>query len=418
MAAAYMLPTGRMKSHIAESDQVFNYEGIFPQLMYGKKSSQLDNYTDGLMYATAIHPGSGHAFRDAMYVARYEYKDTNMVQALNDYANDVKSKESLRYEIGYGRYWHGYLIVLKPLLLFFNVGEIRMLNLIMQTLFLSILLYLIIRKYGIPYTVPVIMMVLILNPVVMPLSLQFTWVYYISLLGSIIVLCMRQSPENDVYLFLFMILGMLTSYVDLLTYPLITLGIPLVLLLLKCREMDSMKRILKTIAVCAIWFVGYAVMWSGKWFFAFLFGHINLMQQVTYKMSEHTSMVAAITNERITLWEPIARVLSVVLNKPYVFAFISLFIGYFVWGACRRKKGVRVKKKEIRDVVLYILPYVFIALLPFMWFCIFTSHTYANYWFAYRALGVTIVAVGTMALELMLGYNDVGTDLLTNSKNR
>ena len=89
LAVVYMLPAGRMKSHIAESDEVFNYEGIYPQLMYGIKSSQLDNYTDGLMFATAIHPGSGHVLRDALYNARYEYADTSMVQGLNDYANDV-----------------------------------------------------------------------------------------------------------------------------------------------------------------------------------------------------------------------------------------------------------------------------------------------------------------------------------------
>lgn len=38
------------------------------------------------MFATAIHPGSGHVLRDALYNARYEYADTSMVQGLNDYA--------------------------------------------------------------------------------------------------------------------------------------------------------------------------------------------------------------------------------------------------------------------------------------------------------------------------------------------
>lgn len=251
-----------------------------------------------------------------------------------------------------------------------------------------------------PYTVPVILMVLILNPVVMPLSLQFSWVYYISLLGSIIVLCMRQLPEKDVYLFLFMILGMLTSYVDLLTYPLITLGIPLILLLQKCRELDPVKRILKTMAVCAMWFVGYAVMWCGKWMFAFLFGHVNLLQEIFSKISEHTSMVAENTKEHITLWDSIERASSVVLSKPYVFIYLSLVIGYLIWMAYQRKKGARKQKNSIKQVLLYILPYMFLALLPFMWFCIFTSHTYAHYWFAYRELGVTIAAVGTMVLEI------------------
>lgn len=402
LAVVYMLPTGRMKSHIAESDEVFNYEGIYPQLMYGLKSSQLDNYTDGLMYATAIHPGSGYALRDALYNARYEYVDTSMVQGLNDYANDVSVKESLRYEVGYARYWHGYLIVLKPLLLFLNVSEIRMLNLIMQTFFLLVLLYMVIRKYGIAYTVPVIMMVVLLNPVVMPLSLQFSWVYYISLLGGIVILYMRQVPDSDAYLFLFIILGMLTSYFDLLTYPLITLGLPLVLLLPKCRVLNPARRIMRTITMCILWFAGYAVMWVGKWIFAFLFGHINLLQELFNKISERTSMVGY-AEERITLWKLFAKVLSVALNKPYAFLLISLLIGYSVCMAHRRKKGNRYEKYNIKDILLYILPYAFVALLPFIWYCVFTNHTHVHYWFAYRELSVTVVAVGTMILEI----NDV-----------
>lgn len=403
LTAVYMLPAGRMKSHIAESDEVFNFEGMYPQLMYGMKSSQLDNYTDSLMYATAIHPGSGNTLRDAMHNARYEYTDTNMAQSLNDYANDVSSKESLRYEIGYARYWHGYLIILKPMLLFLNVGEIRLLNLIIQASFLLLLLCMVIKKYGIPYTIPVIMMVLILNPVVIPLSLQFSWVYYIGLLGGIILLGMNQPPENECYLFLFMTLGMLTSYFDLLTYPLITLGLPLVLFLLKCRKLQSVRRIFITIWACMIWFVGYAVMWIGKWVFALLFAHINLFQEVSYKISERTSMVGE-SKEPLTLWIAINRPLSVVLKKPYVFMFVCYFIGYFIWGIYQRRKNVREHKNDLKGILLYLLPYAFIACIPFAWFCILSNHTFAHYWFAYRELAVTVLAIGTMVLDLWDDY--------------
>ena len=33
-----------------------------------------------------------------------EYADTNMTQALNDYANDVGIKEEYKYEMTYSRY--------------------------------------------------------------------------------------------------------------------------------------------------------------------------------------------------------------------------------------------------------------------------------------------------------------------------
>ena len=104
---AYLLPTGRMKSHIAESDETFNYEGIYPMIIHGYKCTQLDNYTDGLMYTTAIYPGSGDTLRDMLENPRIEYDDANMVQGMNDYANDVKERESHQYEITYGRYCAG-----------------------------------------------------------------------------------------------------------------------------------------------------------------------------------------------------------------------------------------------------------------------------------------------------------------------
>lgn len=93
MLVVYALPVGRMKNNIAESHEIFNYEGQYPQITQDFKSMQLDNYTDALMYATAIHPGNGSLIKDALNNARYEYKDTNMTQSLNDYANNVVSKE-------------------------------------------------------------------------------------------------------------------------------------------------------------------------------------------------------------------------------------------------------------------------------------------------------------------------------------
>lgn len=188
LTAAYMLPTDRMKSHVADSDELFNYEGIYPQIIQGYKSSQLDNYTDGLMYATAIHPGSGKPLKDALRNARYEYEDTNMVQSLNDYANDVSAKEDLRYEMIYPRYWHGYLIFLKPLLFFFNVSEIRMINMVLQGGLLLLLLFLVRRRMGERWQIPVLLMAAVLNPIVLPLSLQFSWVYYTALIGGIALL--------------------------------------------------------------------------------------------------------------------------------------------------------------------------------------------------------------------------------------
>lgn len=394
-----MLPTGRMKAHIAESDELFNYEGNYPEIMWGIKSTKLDNYTDGLMYATAIHPGSGNAIQDAMNNARYEYEETGMVQSLNDYANDVSVKEPLRYEIWYSRYWHGYLIVLKPILLFLNVSEIRMFNMLMQTALTSLLLYLILKKFGAHYTIPLIMAILILNPVALPLSLQFSWVYYIGLVGAIILLTLKFPPESNNYLVLFMAIGMMTSYFDLLTYPLITLGVPLVLWLLTAAKLKPLKRILTTVLASLLWLGGYAIMWGGKWAFAFLIGHkANMFTEVSNQISLRTSMV---DDARVpfTLGIAMEKLMSVVFNKIYVFMFIVFFIGCCFWFIYERRKHGRKFRGIQKDTLLHILPYMLVALMPFVWFVVLSNHTREHFYFTYRELAVTVFSVCTAVLE-------------------
>lgn len=398
LMAVYMLPVGRMKSHVADSDELFNYEGIYPQIIQGYKTTQLDNYTDGLMYATAIHPGTGNPVKDAMRNARYEYENTNMVQSLNDYANDVGAKESLRYEMIYPRYWHGYLVILKPLLLFFNVSEIRMLNMILQGTLFLLLLFLVGRKLGERFQIPVVMMAAVLNPIVLPLSQQFSWVYYIALAGAVFLLCMKYPFEKGKYILLFLAQGMATSYIDLLTYPLITLGLPLVLLLLSDRKKSGKKRMVLTIQASVIWAVGYAVMWLGKWIFAWMFGGGNLFREVTSKIMQRTSMVGE-EEEALTLSAVLGKNIQVLLKWPYqLMLLLFLIICFAMWRHCRQR---RISK----ECLLRGCPYLVVMLMPVVWIGLMANHSWTHYWFTYRELSVTVLAGAVWILEILVPEN-------------
>ena len=395
MVAVYMLPVGRMKSHIADSDELFNYEGIYPQVMQGYKCSQLDNYTDGLMYATAIHPGSGNPLQDALRNARYEYEDTNMVQSLNDYANDVSSKEGMRYEMIYPRYWHGYLVILKPLLLFFNVSEIRMLSMIAQGALLLFLLFQIRRRLGEQYQIPVLMMAAVLNPIVLPLSLQFSWVYYVGLLGAIGIMSMKEPVHGEKYIFLFLLLGMVTSYLDLLTYPLFTLGLPLVLFLLVEKKQNWKGRMGLMVRCSIIWAIGYAVMWAGKWIFAFLFARINLFSEVAGKILQRTSMVGE-EEEKLTAITVIWKNIQVISEWPFLIMFIIFIISCLaIWLYSKNKW-------PDRNAVLMRLPYLIVAIMPIVWIALMSNHSWVHYWFTYRELSVTVLAGAVWLMEILI----------------
>ena len=389
MIGVYLLPTGRMKNNVAASHETFNYEGIYPQLIQGVKTTQLDNYTDALMYATAIHPGSGNVVVDALENARFEYQDTKMTQALNDYANDVSIKESLKYEMIYPRYWHGYLVVLKPLLFFLDVSEIRMFNLIVQGSLFVLLLYLVRRKLGECYQIPLLMMAGILNPITLPLSLQFSWVWYIALIGAIAALLLKEPCENQKYLFL--VLGMLTSYMDLLTYPLITFGLPAVLLLLCIKKNGSGSQIKYLMTIGVSWGIGYAAMWAEKWTFAGVFGGIDIWGDVTAKIQSRSSMFTE-EMEALSLIMVIKKVISPLVSWPYL-VLILLFIIYFsVLVFYKRNKKLNLTS---------MLPFAVVAFLPFAWYAVFSNHSYEHYWFTYRALAVTVLAASVGLIELL-----------------
>ena len=122
LIAVYALPVGNMKANVARSSEIFNYEGIYPQLVNGYKYMQLDNYTDSIMLGAAIYDGAEGTVDKAVNNYHPDCAQLSPELALTNYANEVSVYEY--FEVPYGRYWHGYLVPLKLLLLFFDLADI------------------------------------------------------------------------------------------------------------------------------------------------------------------------------------------------------------------------------------------------------------------------------------------------------
>lgn len=399
LLGAYLLPTGRMKSHIAESDGTFNYEGIYPMLVQGFKGTQLDNYTDGLMYTTAIYPGSGDILRDALDNPRLEYDDVNMVQGMNDYANDVQGRESHQYEITYGRYWHGYLVVLKTLLLFLNASEIRMLNLMMQGTLFCILLYLVRKRIGAVYQIPLLLMEAVLNLIVLPLSLQYSWVYYVGIVSAIVFLIKEQWQLKSIFL-LFLVTGMITSYVDLLTYPLITLGLPMMVFLLRWQKKDGTwrKKLLYFMGNSVFWGIGYAVMWGSKWVLNSIFTNGNIFENVRTEIEIRLSNTGE-AQEIFTAGMVLQKNYDVIKQFPFQMLWISFLIFVVVYYIVekRRKKIEKINSNQL----LGVLPWLGLSAIPLAWIAVIGNHSWVHYWFTYRELSVTVLGLSCFLLQLL-----------------
>ena len=239
LTAVFLLPVDAMEEHVlasipALSGEWGTGEESYEQVLKGYASTQLDNSTDAYMLLSAIHRSDKSAVDQAVNV--YTWQDPDSFGQYGTLLRYGKSGSEGMQEKTTARYWLGYLVVLKPLLLFLNYMDIRMLNMIVQ-LGLVMLLCCLMQKRGLGrYVLPFGLSLLCITPGVTWLSLQFSTTLLVALAAMAVLLWKpqrRKTPmAEDVF---FLLTGMATSYFDFLTYPVASLGMPLIVWLLLRR---------------------------------------------------------------------------------------------------------------------------------------------------------------------------------------
>lgn len=182
LVLVYCLPTSRMEANVRSSIDVFYTESVYPQQSAGYKSSQLDNETDAIMLLGAIYNDDQLSpLEKALRVSRIDFTDTGSCCIdLIQYAWENKIPDQVA---DYTRYWHGYMVWLKPLLLFMDYADIRMLNMMLQLLLLLWFAKILVEKHLTKYLLPFAMAIIVLNPAASAMSLQFSSIYYIMLIS-------------------------------------------------------------------------------------------------------------------------------------------------------------------------------------------------------------------------------------------
>lgn len=138
-----------------------------------------------------------------------------MTKELKDTANDIELKS---YE--YARYWHGYIIILRPLLIFFDVIEIRIILQITILLALLIMLYYIYKNVNLKIASLILICFIAMDLLTWILTIQGNFVMIIAIITSIFVANKKITDKN--FSLVLFIVGGITAYLDFLTTPLIT----------------------------------------------------------------------------------------------------------------------------------------------------------------------------------------------------
>ena len=245
----------------------------------------------------------------------------------------VRAMESYNQWSGYyNYYWHGYVSVLRPLFLLFDYTEVRTLNGVGQLLVVFMLAILISRKKDMRYVFMLISSYVLMSPFALAMSLQFTWIFYISYIGTLVLLLNQNFFQTkDHGYFLFMILGMCTSYFDLLTYPLLTWGIPLLWwIVMDEREKKRIIWVRQVVFTGFFWIAGYATMWITKWAFA----SFTLRQNVFETAIAEVFFRSGIQGENVMTFSD--RLQAIYINwKHYSYTIFALILGLWIlYGFC------------------------------------------------------------------------------------
>ncbi len=391
LIAVYLLPIENMKANVARSSEIFNYEGIYPQLVNGYKYMQLDNFTDSIMLGAAIYDGGEGTIKKA---ASNYYPGSEQLSpelALTNYANEVSAFEYFR--VPYGRYWHGYLVPLKLLLLFFDYADIRVLNFFMQNLLLFSVLKLLCSIRLEQYIPAFLITVFVINPLTAAVSLQFSSVYYVMLLSVIYLLWIvwKGRAEEKKINFLFFITGVLTAYLDLLTYPLVPCGILIVLYLVINRDNIGMVSVKAVFQKMLLWCFGYGGMWSGKWLVSSILRKENMFGDALNQIAFRASL-GSMKEAECGRLDAIVKNISVFMKWPFLLAFLWLGILAF---------GIRkLTRRMVFENAVFILLLIAITFLPIGWMLVMAEHSYSHYWFTYKEFAISSFALLSLGIYL------------------
>ena len=186
MLVVYRLPIQTIRQNVRNSIPVYETEKEGYYWAPWLSSTHLDNYTDTLMLNTAAFLGTGSIKNDAMMNAWVQYEGSTQSECLiQSVTNDTLEGASV---INYARYWHGYLVCLKPLLLFCTMSDIRVLGMCFQLIMLLLVILELYKKDGYRLALPFAFAVLSINPISTALCMQYASVYNITLIAVYIML--------------------------------------------------------------------------------------------------------------------------------------------------------------------------------------------------------------------------------------
>lgn len=361
MTLVYCIPTSWIQENVTKSLAVMETEGERPMYAFYRHSAIVDNHTDMLMYESLI--------------------------ANRDYYNPIQASVSINQ---YPRYWHGYQVILRPLTVIFQVQELRYLGMLLFYLLFAWSAWLIAQKTRLVHGILYVLTIASSYLVAVTTCFQYLTTFYVLFLSLIVILTgyEKKRAVPSWLMLCFFVTGMVENFFDFLTYPIITLGIPLILLLwmrVRDEQADFKNNFRFMFRASVSWGLGYALTWIAKWGISILvFGmkyFWRTMEVVKFRLegSEEIPLDRIGTIQKnLKAWLNVQDGGLISWSKAAALILLVAII-LVIW-----------RKLKDRKTVLAYVPMLFVAAYPYIWYLVMSNHSQIHFWYTYRAQLVTL----------------------------
>lgn len=379
------VPQKAIEANGTASMDILYQEGVHPRFFFNSSGCMMDNFTDMIILSEAMCVDEKEPVVSAMRSTMVGFGDT----LFEDNYNAFVRNEPVSFYRDYSWYWHGYLIAVRPLLAVTDFTGIRVIGSVLQFGLAVLIFILAWKKLGKCAVFGFLAALLASFFIVVPLSVQYGSVYLIALVCSLLLLTWRKTQTCHGSAALFVVAGSLAAFLDLLTAPLVSFGIPAMFYLMLARknqrkDAHPLAGINRLFVIGLHWCIGFAFMWMWKW----LLGSLILGENIIAAAMDEAAFMS-VNKEETSIGYCLLMISSFITSLialPPIGHTILRLILVFVCavGMIIYLLGFRSKAACIEN-----LPYLLVALIPFAWCLVFLNHVTIHFWFVFRIFSLT-----------------------------
>lgn len=391
------IPNEAIYEKMLESAKLYKQVDAYQPDESGKLCRITDNYADNILLNVLWNMKSDTPLQSALDTKYYDGEEYGLSWGLYS-----AIQEGSAPNVDYTRYWHGMVVVIRPLLLWFHIGQIKWLGLGIVVLLLILNILLLVKKkhYFAAAALPLSLMGVQFWLIVK--SAEYQPAMIISLLMSLLFVAWEHKGERTL-ISLSVISGVLISFFDFLTTETMTILIPLALVLLVRQEADRLGtwkvNMLFLIKSVLAWGVAYVSTFVVKWTLASLVLGENKFLAAFSSAAERIGGTEGEETLPLYLQIPFAVLgnISTLFGGTARVDLFSIFVGGLVVLVLFGAVFYLFRGDYHKDITMLML---LIGLVPYIRYLVLNNHSYLHEFFTYRAQAVSI-----LALLSILWYN-------------